>query len=429
MTSCPLFKGKRVVIGKDDIHVPRPQQQQPPQQQQRRQQQKQPQPQKQQQQLLSSLLQQLSQSPPTDTWASRVLGSSAQSAPALSDDMVQLLHLLMIAVPMLVQQTIASLRQEGAHHTVAFSAPVQPSSTSTTTPTSASTSTSMPGPGAVHIAPATSTSVIPAFATPKPKLPQRPRATPQQSIEESLARSPTPTAKHVAVHTNTATPTCTTTPTSTTPEPITSETATISAPTGPSKPLPRAPRPDYDIVVEPAYKKDYPTITEQEESTDGVRYLLVWPMAPDKPEWMTYDEVYHNHTSSLSRWNDKGLAKWMKAKQKQQPTSSTSNQYSMIEIDQDDVSMEEKFDHETQGNPGCSQDDTAPTPQTLKRGREATPSPVTSSNHTATNSTPTSACQLSGQMGRTKKKRTASKNATQAIAQQQEQEQAQDQYE
>ena len=90
--------------------------------------------------------------------------------------------------------------------------------------------------------------------------------------------------------------------------------------------------------------------------------------------------------------------------------------------------MEEKFDHETQGMPGSSQDDMTSTPQTLKRVRQDSPSPETASTRAVADSTaPTSSRKLADKMKPVRKRRNAGERGNLARKQQQEQEQASDQ--
>ena len=148
---------------------------------------------------------------------------------------------------------------------------------------------------------------------------------------------------------------------------------------------------------------------------------------------MTYDDLYEKYNGSLGRWIGGGLRKWTRRQQQQPQVIPISNQYTPIEIDdnQQDPTDETKHDQETQGKPGSPQDDITRHVQTGKRHRESlsSPSETTDTGTTTSAPTPSSARNLSDLMDpngkplRKRPQRSSAAAATEAIAHQQQQEQ------
>ena len=416
ITSCPLFMGKRVVINKDTIHITR------------RQSRQQSQSQSQQPKSLQS-----SQPPsqyvtaqlPQNAWFRPSPPSSSPSMAPPHDQLVEIIRATLEAMlPQLTEMIITVMERRNT----------QPITTTTTTliataPAAPPTTIA----GAVHVAPATSTTIIPPFASPLPvnkHTQQRDRTNSQPQINHSFSKINTPSSNK-SVSNTTPILTVPRTPSTTTAQ------TTSSTSTTPSSNSQSGNKPGFDYVPDEAHRFKPPTIIAQEVDADGnvERFLVKWPLTQKqtleqdmehKQEWMTYDHIFNKHHNALNQWNAKGMRKWKR--QQQQQTIPTTNAYDPIEIDEpDDIDppFEEKHDHETQGKPGSSQDDhhhdTTQPISTHKRTREE--SPQSSNDPTITTPvptpTPTSARELYKLTKSNKKRRAAAAAATEAISKQQ----------
>ena len=397
ITACPLFKGSRTVINKDTKYISHQRQKQHQQQKQQQQQQQPQQSRSQQQQLQRS-----------NAWFPSSNSATSASSSISAVDVAEICRLIIretmsALIPQIVSTVVSQLQQHLAATTTELTSSALPTSTISRAPT----------PGVILVTPATSNTTIPQFSTPapKPKPQQRDRTMSQPNIKFSLSRTAT-----------------TSTATITTAAPSSKTTTTPAAPITPV----RTNKPSTTKILIPTHRVGDPVIVaESHNEKDQTLYTVEWPS--QHRETMTYDDLYEKYNGSLGRWVGGGLQKWTRRQQQQQQQQviPTSNQYTPIEIDenQQDPTDEIKHDQETQGKPGSSQDDM--TRQTSKRHRESlsSPSETTDTDTLTSTSRPSSARNLSDQMdpnGKPLRKRTQRSSAaaaTEAIAHQQQQEQ------